>query len=400
MVAPLLMAGTASAQELLLSRHGSDLQKLVNAAQGKDITAIIDKSITIRSTVFINGNIKLKGIDGTVLTNEVKGKSNDMILLGKGTHDISNFSVKQHPNGTAFKTVAETGIHWLNQFDHVDIENGRQAYESSRGGKSDAWNITVWKNSKIRTAAVAISIFSQDGPYKALHLEHMDIANGKQYGNHVIDYRNDKDRVTHTLYCHPNVSLDFNDVRLEAGRLALHHFSGGGVPGKNTYVKMHAVKTVKGALEMASPETGAIIITDSELAPYTTAGVAHPLVNAKNSTFKNMGNGIMLRGKLTNCKGGAWTSPDGPLEIIDCELDEINMRPGGKLIIRNSKVKNMWAGDRDKKFEAEIKESRIENLWVSKPLGAIVFDDKSSAGKVNGSKESVRIAEDKIGQLR
>ena len=76
------------------------------------------------------------------------------------------------------------------------------------------------------------------------------------------------------------------------------------------------------------------------------------------------------------------------------------MRPGGKLIVRNSKVKNMWAGDRDKKFEAEIKESRIENLWVSKPLGTIVFDDKSSAGKVNGPKESVKIAEDKIGQLR
>ncbi len=379
----LLAAPTLQAQEVLLSHYNNNLQKLVDAAQAKNAVAVVDKNVTITKTVTIHGNITLTGKNGAILHNAVTDNSNTMLWLGNGSHNISNITITQHANGKAFQTTVESGALWTNNFDAVNIQNGRAAYESSRGGTANNWCITTWTNSNIRVAAIAISVFSQDGPFKALHLRHMNIANGKAYGNHRIEGNNNPDYVSHTLYCHPNVSLDFDSVILDAGTLTMHHFSSGGVPGENKYVKLHKVTAVHGSFEMVTPEKGAIIITESDLGPYTILGVKHPLVEASHTNFKNMGNGIMLRGKLTNCTGGAWTSPDGPLEIIDSKLDELSFRAGGSATVRRSTVAYVLAGDRDHPFEGKFYDCSIGVLQASKAIGKFYVDGKSTISKTD-----------------
>jgi len=385
-------ANLSSSQELLLSKEGNSLQRLVDKAINSGSTAILDRSITVTNSIVVNGNLQLKGMSGVVITNKVMDNDGKLFVLGRGNHSFAGFTIQQHPNGNAFTTIQDAGSLWNNFFDGVHITNGRTAYQSSRGGNEKTWCITTWKNSSIRVATVAIGIFSQDGPFKALHLDNMDIANGKAFGNHIIDVRQNPDHITHTLYCHPNVSLDFKNVVLAAGGLALHHFSGGGVPGHAKYLRFDSLICKSGAFEMVTPGNNPIIIKNSELGPYTTLGVPNPMVDAINTKFKNSGNGISLRGKLTACTGSVWTSGYGSLEIINCQLDELNFRPGGRAIVRNSNIQFIGGGDRGNRFEGEFYNTQIGSINITEALGTLKMDRRSLYKQNNNNVPIIKMA--------
>jgi hypothetical protein len=345
--------GTGSATSW--SQFRGSFNDFIQQAIRNKTTAVIDKDFSTSETITIDGDITVKGTGITITTN-----SKNLFILGAGNHVFSDFNIIQNNNEAAtFFTKQEAGILWNNTLRNIQLTGGQDGYLSSRGGRYDAasdsvlqWSGTTIENCIVKVkGGIAISIFSQDGPCKYLHMRNVQMGTD----------------VTHNLYIHPNVSMRFDSVvSLYAGKLAMHHYSGGNKQFYFTarYFEMKRVSSLnKSNWEMVRPRSGYIQITDCDIAPYTTLGIDVPTVNATNSRFYNAGNGAMLSGKLINCSGTVWSGGvSTKLEVQGGKFDEVSFRTGGNIEMTDATIDYMLLADRGNNFEGTFTNCTINHI--------------------------------------
>lgn len=346
----------ANAGELLWSNYRGSFTQFIQQAIRQNAVAIVDKDVTPPEPVTIEGNLTLKGT-GITIYNQHK----QLFVVGSGVHHFSHFTVQQsHAEGSAFLSNTQPKLVWTNTLDDVHINGGQYGYNSSRGGLYDekqdsvlAWSGTTILNSTFNVRYIAIAVFSQDGPCKYLHMRNVQMSTSE----------------SHNLYIHPNVSMRFDSVAsIKAGKLAMHHFSGGNEQFYYTarYLEMNRVTAPsKAAWEMINPKSGYIMINNSNMGPYTAVGANTPWVYATNSTFYNAGNGVMLSGKLINCSGKAWSGGKQPLAIEGGNYSEICFRPGGTIKASKANITYLLLSDRGNAFEGEFDNCTISEIQDS-----------------------------------
>lgn len=347
------------------SQFRGSFNDFIQQAIRNKTTAVIDKDFSTSETVTIDGDITVKGTGITITTN-----SKNLFILGAGNHVFSDFNIIQNNNEAAtFFTKPEGGILWNNTLRNIQLTGGQDGYLSSRGGRYDAatdsvlqWSGTTIENCIVKVkGGIAISVFSQDGPCKYLHMRNVQMGTD----------------VTHNLYIHPNVSMRFDSVvSLYAGKLAMHHFSGGNEQFYYTarYFEMKRVSSQKNSnWEMVRPRNGYIQITDCDIAPFTTMGVDVPHVYATNSRFYNAGNGAQLSGVLNNCSGEIWSGGGTRiLEVNGGKFSEVSFRNGGSMQINNASIDYVFVADRGHNFEGSFTNCTINHI----------IDGKNGNGKV------------------
>lgn len=347
------------------SQYRGSFNDFIQQAVRNKTTAVIDKDFSTSETVTVDGDITIKGTGVTITTN-----SKNLFVLGSGNHVFSDFNIVQNNNEAAtFFTKQESGILWNNTLRNMQITGGQDGYLSSRGGRYDAatdsvlqWSGTTIENCVIKVkGGMAISVFSQDGPCKYLHMRNVQMGTD----------------VTHNVYLHPNVSIRFDSVvSLYAGKLAMHHYSGGNPQFYYTarYVEMKRVSSLKNSnWEMVRPRTGYIQITDCDIAPYTTMDIDVPYVYATNSRFYNAGNGAQLSGVLNNCSGEIWSGTGSRiLEVNGGKFSEVSFRNGGSMKISNAIIDYVFVADRGNNFEGTFTNCSINHI----------IDGKNGNGKV------------------
>jgi hypothetical protein len=347
------------------SQYRGSFNDFIQQAIRNKTTAVIDKDFSTNETITVDGDLIVKGTGITITTN-----SKNLFILGAGNHVFSDFNIVQNnAEAATFFTKQESGILWNNTLRNMQITGGQDGYLSSRGGRYDAatdsvlqWSGTTIENCIIKVkGGIAISVFSQDGPCKFLHMRNVQMGTD----------------VTHNLYIHPNVSMRFDSVvSLYAGKLAMHHFSGGNEQFYYTarYFEMKRVSSLKNSnWEMVRPRTGYIQITDCDIAPFTTMGVDVPYVYATNSRFYNAGNGAQLSGVLNNCSGEIWSgSGSKTLEVNGGNFSEVSFRNGGSIKINNATIDYVFVADRGQNFEGSFTNCTINHI----------IDGKNGKGKV------------------
>lgn len=339
----------------------SDMDEFIRQVVQEGKTGILDQTIQVDKTILIDGDSKIIFENENFITfgpTVVNG-----FYLKKGTHEFIRYKTKHLNNsGSSHVFTDQTpSILWKNFFDGCIMEGGSYGYNSSRGGTPTQMSTTFIANAKIDVEACCISVFSQDGPYKNLHLENVVL----------------KSKTSHNIYVHPSVSLHYVNVKtLGAGKLMQHQYSGSGNGGYNTGLYSYFEK-----VDVTLPNTGTpydtyaafemttlandnpVIIKDSKIGPYVTSGVKPAIVDAVNTQFVNAGNGIFLRGKITNCTGGVWPSVSNAVTIENCNLSEISYRGGGTLIANNSTISNIWGADRGASFEMTFRSCKIGTIY-------------------------------------
>lgn len=329
---------------LIWSEQTGTFQQFIDSAIKNKQVAVIDKDVTPATPIEIDGDLEVKG-QGVTITSINK----NLFVLGHGKHVFRNFNVVQtRPDGIAFFTRQFANLIWDNQFYKINIDGGGDGYASSRGGTATEWASSYFQDCIIKVKSIGISVFSQDGPYKNLHLNRVQISTD----------------TTHCIYVHPNVSLAFDSLFIiKAGKLAMHQYSGSGIGyGTARYSHFKKVYTNGYAFEMTTLADGYIDIDSSQIAPYVTMGIPAAKVWATNTKFYNAGNGILLRGTLFGCSGGTWSPPNDTLRLVNCRLVEISMRAGGVIIANGTVVDYMSVADRGNNFDGFFSDSEIKSL--------------------------------------
>lgn len=349
--------------EIYLSNYENP-QAFVNATIKLQALGIIDKSVRLENAVSIEGDIHLKALDGVIITQPAAVKIG--FVLGVGNHVADDFNVinedEVSDNSSIFYTRVDAQI-WNNTFNNLKTIGGALTYNSSRGGSAEHMNITTFNNSSLNNRWINVSVYSQDGPFKALHLENVELST----------------TISHNIYVHPSVSLNYKNVKSlnprGVGKLMMHQYSGSGNGGYGTaiYSMFENVDSGNTTFEMTSLKAGSIVqIKDSRIAPYVTMGVPPAEVYAVNTEFVNNGNGILIAGTLENCTGGVWSTKDYVTKIINSNFVECSMRGGGTILSENSQVEWMSVADRGEDFSATFTDSIITNLGDGKTGNGVI----------------------------
>ena len=344
------IADSYKPKEIFYSDYPPDFDSFIQKAISEKKIAVIDRDVVIEKQIIVDGDLTVRALDDIkieIASNVVNG-----FILKTGEHIFRNIKTTHlNPEGNHYFTDQTFNILWNNHFEDVQMIGGRIGYNSSRGGTENHMNFTFIKNAKFDNSYHNIAVFSQDGPYKALHLENVQL----------------KTTTSHNIYVHPSVSLHYiNVTTLGAGKLMQHQYSGSGNGGYETgkYSYFEKVNTGTTAFEMTSlANNQKVIIKDSTIAPYVTGGVKPALVYATNSHFTNQGNGIFLRGTLENCSGGFWTSSENTLEIIGGKYTDSSFRGGGTLVATNMQLANFWGADRGNNFEITFNNCAIGTIY-------------------------------------
>lgn len=347
-------------KEIFFSDYVGEFSDFVQKAISEKKIAVVDRDVVITKQVVIEGDLTIRALDNIKI--EISSDVLNGFLLKTGIHMIKNFKTTHlNAEGTHYTTDRTFNILWTNHFENVQMNGGKYGYDSSRGGTSEHMNITTMVNTLIDVSGICISVFSQDGPFKALHLYNATF----------------KSVISHNIYVHPSVSLHYVGVKtLGAGKLMQHQYSGSGNGGYNTGLYSYFEK-----VDVTLPNTGTtydryaafemttlandnpIIIKDSKIGPYVTSGVKPAIVDAVNTQFVNAGNGIFLRGKITNCTGGVWSSNGNIIIVENSNLSEISYRGGGTLIANKCTISNIWGADRGNNFELTFNNCAIGTMY-------------------------------------
>lgn len=351
-------------KEIFFSDYSQDFNQFIQKSISENKIAVIDRDVTITKEVIVDGSLTIRALDNIKI--EIASNVLNGFFLKTGEHIFRNIkTIHLNTEGNHYYTDTTFNILWSNHFEGVQMIGGRIGYNSSRGGTENHMNFTFIKDSVFDNSYHNIAVFSQDGPFKALHLENVQL----------------KTTTSHNIYVHPSVSLHYvNVTTLGAGKLMQHQYSGSGNGGYDTgkYSYFEKVDTGKYAFEMTSLVDGkAVIIKDSKIGPYVTGGIKPALVDAINSEFVNAGNGIFLRGKLTNCSGGFWTSNDNEIIVEGGKFAELSYRGGGRAVVSNSSINNIWGADRGNNFDLTFNDSTIGTLSEG-GLGTGVFTLKNT----------------------
>lgn len=344
-----IFVNTCPPQDVPLSwkeYHGT-FQSFIDSAVSSGREAIIDTSVTPMAPVQVTGSIVLRGGPGVVITNINRSL---FVLHPSATQVFTDLRIVQtQATAIAFERVISTGTTFYDSLHNVEVLGGSDAYGSSRGGIEGKPAITAMRNCIFKVLSIGVSVFSQDGNNRELHLRNVQI----------------KTDTTHNIYVHPSVSLWYDSVAsLGAGKLMQHQYSGSGNGGYNTakYSVFKRIYTNGKMFEMTSIKDGYVRIDSSVIAPYVTMGIPPAKVFATNSKFVNNGNGILLSGILDRCTGGAWPIMGDTLNLIGCDLEELSFRNGGTVIAKGSTIKYTMVADRGYNFNGIIVDSEIKSL--------------------------------------
>lgn len=353
------------------SSYTGSFQSFVDDAAKLGRVAYIDKDVAPAKTVMVPSGLQLKADTNATIRNQ----AGVLFRLhnATGSQLFEGLRIVQDSGGTAFERIT-SGVAFYDSLHNVQVTGGEAAYSSSRGGTASKMAVTAMRNCRFDVRYIALSAFSQDGPWRALHLYNVQM----------------KTSYSHNLYVHPSTSLYYDSVAcIGAGKLMQHQYSGSGNGGYNTG-RYSIFKRVYGngrAFEMTTLAEGPVIIEDSKIGPYVTAGVLPAMVYAKNTEFVNAGNGIFLRGTIEHCTGGAWTMEGDTLRIINSKLSELCFRSGGVAIVQRSSIANMWGADRAVRATATItlQDSQVGSYWGMGLIPVSVNIQRGSVGRYGGT---------------
>ncbi|MEO7310794.1 MAG: hypothetical protein ABIX01_10385 [Chitinophagaceae bacterium] len=156
----------------------------------------------------------------------------------------------------------------------------------------------------------------------------------------------------HTMYIHPNVSCLFRNLTImNALKLALHHYSGGGVLGQRLYFEMDGVKqlpTNDYVLENGkdfvapfeftmenNPPGQPIVITNSSFKLYQTSAVL-------KATNCNLLGGQCDGGSFDNCTGGIDIWGGAATSFTNCSFDAPSVLRAREGLALNVKVTSSY----------------------------------------------------------
>ncbi len=351
----------AQTAEKRWSKHRGSFEAFIRSCMGG--VAIIDKPVSIRTTVEIDGNITVRGEGGSI-----ECYAPYAFVLGAGEHRFENLTIQLlRSDAAAFYTRQQPGIAWTNRLKRLTVRGGRYAYYAARG----VGVRTYIEDCDFHTSTLNIAIYSQDSNDNELYLTRVQL-------------RTDS---SHHIYLHPNVSVDFREVTTQGPGLALHQYSGGEVgynQGKFARYRQVRSKAETAMWGMVPMAAGSYTVVDScEIAPYNMLGVKPALLKASNSRFYNGGNGVKLRGELTNCRGEIWTGGAGDTLLVNGgEFDFVSLRPGGVLMLNKAKVKHISLADRGEAFELILNDCEVGYIDDSKNGNGRVRQRNS---KINGN---------------
>lgn len=343
------------------SEYKGSFQQFINEATAADMVARIDKDVTPVTTVKVPSGARIVADSGVVIRN-----INKILFDLSGavaTQYFGNLSIVQDSIGTAFHRIT-TGVTYYDTLYNVKVVGGLMGYESSRGGTANKMAVTAMRKCYFENEYINLSVFAQDGPYRALHLHDVQL----------------KTKTSHNIYVHPGVSLDYYAViSIDAGKLMQHQYSANGLrklldksynaAGASEYFTarysvFRMVNSRRKGFEMTSLADGKpVVIENSILAPYVTGGVPPALVQATMTQFVNGGNGIFLSGTIDSCLGGVWSFAGYPLTIRNSQLSEFSYRGGGDVLIENSKIANVWGADRGAAFNIVLRNTAVGTLY-------------------------------------
>ena len=358
-------------QPMLWSKYSGSFQAFVNDASLFGRVAYIDKDVQPFATIDVPGGLQLKADTNVVIRNKVRVLFR--LHAATGSQLFEGLRILQDSGCTAFERIT-SGVAFYDSLHDVQVTGGEAAYSSSRGGTANKMAVTAMRNCRFDVRYIALSAFSQDGPWRALHLYNVQM----------------KTSYSHNIYVHPATSLYYDSVAcIGAGKLMQHQYSATGNGGYNTG-RYSIFKRVYGngkAFEMTSLAAGPVVIEDSKFGPYVTGGVLPATVYARNSEFVNAGNGIFLRGTLDSCTGGVWTTDGSNVRVIDSKLSELSFRMGGDAIVERSVIANMWGADRPVNASTTItlQDSKVGSYWGMGTIPVTISMTGSTIGRYGGS---------------
>lgn len=328
---------TTTLPQIIFYSDYKSFQVFIDSAILLGVKGIINRDVIIDESIVIEGDIILELAEGYTITQSTNTTYG--FILGEGIHNFYYFRCNSlhldDSESAMFFTKQDTNILWHNHFFDLYITGGAMGYSSSRGGSPDHMNLSNFTNCNLDNTWINISIYSQDGPFKALHLDNVILKTAK----------------SHNIYVHPAVSLHYNNVKsLGAGKLMQHQYSGSGNGGYGTgiYTILNNIDSGDYMFELTSlANNEPIKISDSVISPYVTMGVPPAYVEATDVTFSNKGNGIYIQGRFENCSGGLWGTPGYPIDAFNCQFDEISFRIGGDFKFRQCEINGVWGADRD-----------------------------------------------------
>lgn len=329
---------------LKFTAFGGSFKDFVNQAIIQNKVAVLDSNINLTEPVGVRGDLTLVGYNKpTIISNQ-----RWLWWLYHGKHEFFGIhTIMSAENGNHFYTDPTPGITWTNILTDVTMTGGEVGYLSSRGGNDSTKCITTLTDCDINTGKICISIFSQDGPHKALHLKNTRLRSGW----------------SHNIYAHMNVALDFYETHhLGAGKLGLHHFSALGVPGVAEYIRISKSFTYDDYSPYQFPP-GQIAYIDSSDIPLYADG--NQTVYATNTNFKKVGgSGAWVVGNsiLDNCTGYIMT---GNAVIINSQLEELRLRSTGIVDVVNSTIKHVGGGGLNNKFTLLMNATTVDAMAIT-----------------------------------
>lgn len=329
---------------LKFSQFGGTFKEFIKFAGEQNKIAVLDSNISITEPIGVRGNSRLIGYNKpTIISNQ-----RWVFWLYEGDHLFDNLNIiMTNPLGYAFYTDAKNNIIWNNVIKNTDVTGGESSYVSSLGGNDSTKCGTIIENCNFENSTINVRIFSQDGPYKYLHLCNTEL----------------KTTISHNLYLHPNVSYKAcNTSHLGAGKLALHHFSRDGVPGIAEYITVTGAKSFDNYSPFQFPPNQIARIDSSDIALYSDG---NQVVWATNTNFKQVGGaGAWVTGEsiIDNCTGYILTSG---ASISNSNLKQLRLQSSGITEIVNSTVEYCGGGGLNNEFHLILDNTHILGMSLT-----------------------------------
>ncbi|MDA3614705.1 hypothetical protein [Polluticaenibacter yanchengensis] len=370
--------------DLKFSESKLSLQDFINKAIKEKKKGIVDiDSLVIEKGLIINADCQIEGKNTKLIFN-LKGAN--LFTFSNCTARVKGFNIfVKDSTSVAFSTEFKTGNIWDITLRDITVTGGQNAWYSARGG---TWNakldsVTKWchvrfDNVNFSTDMVTVAVYSQDAPAVAVHMDNVELRAGR----------------SHAMYFHPNVSIDFNNVRvmatglkLTSGQgLALSHYSGGGVPGMARYYRMNNVCSDVAPFAVA-PSKEIATIKNSNLQIYDMY-VEERDIYAENTNFQLS----FISGTLINCTGavrlinkafidgGSFSDiqignkniiTPSHILISNATIESINYIRPGDVVIANSFISKLNNTVTDAGSKISFNNTVIESLGYGNPQNII-----------------------------
>ena len=293
--------------------------------------AVFDRDAVFTEPVVLTGEQSIEFLEGVTITHNLPFlflyQDCRARIVGHNTQIVqganSVFVSSDHTRG---------GSHvWDLYIEGFSTTTGAAFFNNNRGGRppyTERTNMVTIKGVSAECQANPITIYSQNGPVVSFHGEDLVL----------------RSRQSHTMYLHPNVNVTLKGVSMtplgvginSPTALALHNFSGGGVPGGADYIHMEGVTSTQ-PVEFAN-NNGVLTCNDIKLrnCSFPIYHSNHPVVSAEDNRFIGYS---LVSGTFQRCTGRLTLTGDSLLE--QCTLDELGLPNTGVVTLKNTVVRGM-----------------------------------------------------------